>query len=143
MSRRYGRGVDPALEVALELLAAAPLVTGRYGKFNPDLGVPIRSTVGYPRFWRHGPLVHAKEITPYGVFGNRELDDSAQRIAYLARLQDLAVPAVEFLAGVARQHPGQRLVVCCFEDVHAGEECHRRWFADWFESRYGIAVPEL
>ena len=44
-------------------------MTGRYAKFRPDLGVPIRSTVGYPRFWRHGQLIHARDITPYGVFG--------------------------------------------------------------------------
>jgi hypothetical protein len=34
-------------------------------------------------------------------------------------------------------------VGCCFEDVHAGQERHRRWHAEWPADRYGIAVPEL
>jgi hypothetical protein len=104
--------------------------------------VPIRSTVGYPQFWRHGPLWHVTGITPYGVFG-KVLDDDTARAAYRNRLDDHAEVILASLAEVARRHPGQPVVVLCFEDVHTGQDCHRRWFAEWFEERYGIAVAEL
>ncbi len=126
----------------LELLANAPLVTGRYQSWKPGDGVPIRSTVGYPRFWRHGPLWHATEITPYGVFG-KGLDHDTARASYRRRLDRHAGAILVGLSQVARRHPGEPLVVLCFEDVHAGEVCHRRWFAEWFEERYGVAVAEL
>jgi hypothetical protein len=126
----------------LELLANAPLVTGRYQSWKRGDGMPIRSTVGYPRFWRHGPLWHVTGITPYGVFG-KVLDEETARAAYGQRLDRHAGAILAGLAEVARRHPGQPVVVLCFEDVHAGQVYPRRWFAEWFEERYGIAVAEL
>jgi hypothetical protein len=126
----------------LELLANAPLLTGRYQSWKPGDGVPVRSTVGYPKFWRHGPLLHAIGITPYGVFG-KGLDHDTARAAYRQRLDLHAGAILSDLAEIARTHRGQPVVVLCFEDVHAGQICHRRWFAEWFEERYGIAVDEL
>ena len=70
-------------------------------------------------------------------------DDVEARLAYLARLQDLAEPTIRFLSDVARANPGQPLVVLCFEDVHAGGVCHRTWFAEWMKGRFGITVKEL
>ena len=125
-----------------ELLANAPLVTGRYQSWQPGHGVPIRSTVGAPRFWRHGEMPHLREITPYGVFG-KGLDHEAARAAYRTRLDQRGDAIVAGLADLARRHPAQALCVLCFEDVQAGKECHRRWFATWFEERHGIVVPEL
>jgi hypothetical protein len=125
-----------------ELLADAPLVTGRYQSWKPGDGVPIRSTVGAPRFWRHGAMPHLREITPYGVFG-KGLGHAAARAAYRTRLDQHADAIVASLADLARRHPSQALCVLCFEDVHAGEQCHRRWFASWFEERHGLVVPEL
>jgi hypothetical protein len=130
------------LRADLDVLEAAPLLTGRYQNWRPEHGVAVRSTVGTPKFWRHGELIHARAITPYGVFGSG-LDVDAARSAYVARLEARAQSVVAFLAAVARQHPGQPVVVLCFDNVHAGESCHRRWFAGWFEDRFGIAVPEL
>ena len=123
----------------LALLAAAPLVTGRYAAFRPEHGVPIRSTCGAPKRFRGGPLVFARQLAPWGLLSPTISDDEARR-RYVARLDDTIVM---FLAGVARAFPGQQLVVLCYENVHAGQHCHRRWFAEWFEGRYGIEVPEL
>ena len=61
----------------------------------------------------------------------------------MAQLDDQAGPTVRFLADVARTHPGRRLCVCCYENVLAGEVCHRRWFAEWMEDCHGLVVPEL
>src|SRR5262245_55759695 len=108
---------DRPLGPALEVVAAAPLLTARYAKFHPGQGVAVRTSVGAPRFWRHGPMCHCKELTPYGVFKNPDLDEAGQRLAYLARLNDLAAPAIEFLAETARANPGSPLLVLCFEDL--------------------------
>ena len=126
----------------LELLTDAPLVTGRYQSWKPGDGVPIRSTVGYPRFWRHGPLWQVTEITPYGVFG-KGFDAGTARSLYRKRLERHAATIPASLGDITRRHRGRPLVVLCFEDVYAGQVCHRRWFAEWFEERYGIAVAEL
>ena len=31
----------------------------------------------------------------------------------------------------------------CYENVHKGEVCHRRWAADWFLAEHGLIVPEV
>jgi hypothetical protein len=101
----------------------------------------VRSTVGQPRFWKHEPLVRCHEVTPHGIFG-RGFDTETAQVMYLDRLDRLATPAVTFLADVARAHPGQALVILCFDRV-PGQTCHRRWFAEWCESRFGIVVAEV
>jgi hypothetical protein len=117
-------------------------MTGRFQTFEPAMGVPVRSTVGVPRFWKHGEMDHARDATPYGIFGSA-LDDEAAWLAYLERLDRRSGQLVGFLADVARRHPGQPVVVLCFEDVHAGQVCHRRWMAEWFVERFGLTVPEV
>jgi hypothetical protein len=133
-----------SLSPDLQAIKAAPLVTARYSSWRPELGVPIRTSVGHPRFWRRGvPLLQMRSVTPHGVFRNPTLHTvSEQRVAYLARLEDLADDIVAELAALAHAFPGKALVVLCFEDLTKGE-CHRRWFAEWFEGRYGIEVPEV
>jgi hypothetical protein len=118
------------------------LVTSRYQTWRPSDGVPIRSTVGAPKFWRGPELIHLREITPYGVFGKGLDPDEASHL-YRARLDRHADKIITDLAAIARQHPGQALVVLCYENVHAGQSCHRRWFAEWCHQRHGLVVPEL
>jgi hypothetical protein len=124
----------------LEVIATAPLMTGRYQTWRPGLGVPIRSTVGAPKFWRHGRLVFVRQLAPWGLL-SPTMDDATARRIYVDRLNVRAGDVVAELAGIARAYPGQPLVVLCFEP--AGQECHRFWFADWFGGRYGVEVSEL
>jgi hypothetical protein len=121
---------------------AGVLVTSRYRSWKPAHGVPIRSTVGEPKFWRGPPLVFVRALAPYGDFGRHLPTDEARR-RYLARLDRHAEEIVTALAALARSHPDQPLVVLCFEDVHAGQVCHRRWFAEWMQDRHGVEFPEL
>jgi hypothetical protein len=131
-----------AFDDDLRAIRSAGLVTGRYARWMPGHGVPIRTSVGAPRFWRHGPLVFVEDLAPFGIFG-KDLPAHVARGRYMDRLQEKAGQFVPALAAIARQHPGERLCVLCFEDVHAGRECHRRWFAEWFEHRFGDVVPEV
>jgi hypothetical protein len=44
---------------------------------------------------------------------------------------------------ISAEHGGRRLVLLCFENVLAGESCHRRMFAEWWKDKSGQEVPEL
>jgi hypothetical protein len=81
-------------------------------------------------------------VDPVWNFG-RDLDADEARELYRQRLDRHAESVISNLARLARQHPDQALCVLCFEDVLAGQPCHRRWFAEWFEERYRITVAEL
>lgn len=132
----------------IALPAEGVIVTGRYQDWTAEDGVPVRTTVGYPRFWkgpsRGGPaLQYVKEIAPFGVFKNDELDQDEKRMLYRQRLEENKELIVDRLGGLAAENPDTRLGLLCYENVAAGEVCHRRWFADWYEGRFGIAVPEF
>src|SRR5262245_31563894 len=61
---------------------------------------------------------------------------------YLAQLDSVGVDriraALQQLQGKARG-----IALLCYEDVRAGERCHRRYLADWLKSRAGLEIPEL
>jgi hypothetical protein len=38
---------------------------------------------------------------------------------------------------------GITVVMLCFENVLAGERCHRRYVAEFIEQNTGLVVPEL
>ena len=44
---------------------------------------------------------------------------------------------------IGDEEGGEVLALLCFEDVHAGEVCHRHMFADSWEERTGEEVREL
>ncbi len=96
--------------------------------------------MGAPRFWRGPPLEFVPKLAPYGLL---HLEGDDFRVPYRQRLDRHALRIVASLADVARRHPGQRLVLCCYEDVWAGQHCHRTDFAAWAEERFGLVVPEL
>jgi hypothetical protein len=126
----------------LMLIRASGIVTGRYAVWKPSHGVPIRTTVGSPRFWRGPPLVDGRRLAPWGLL-DPELPTDVCRQRYEQRLDELGDEVIELLERIAEDHDGERLVLLCFENVHRGEFCHRRWLAEWIEDRYGIVVPEL
>jgi hypothetical protein len=130
----------------LELLARTPIVTSRYAGFKPEYGVPVRITVGTPRYWKssvNGELESVLALAPYErIFWSDTATDEEMIPVYHQRLERKIGSIVKGLAAIARGHPGRRLVLLCYEDVEK-DACHRRWFADWFESHFDIPVPEL
>jgi hypothetical protein len=128
------------LEADLDVLRDARIVTGRYQRFQPTEGVPVRTTVGAPRFWRHGTMLQAKAITPWYEF---RLPEEEAEVAYKDRLDREAGRVIHQLAGLVAQAGDRTLVLLCFDDLNAGSYCHRRWFAEWLWDSYQIEVPEL
>lgn len=126
-------------------LAGLELGTCSYRAFTPDMGVPVRTSVGLARGFKF-PHEFVSELAPYGIFRNAKYADATtaeKRIAYNTRIAGKVAPMLAKLAGLRDSYPGARLVLLCWENVHAGEECHRRWAADWLESELGLIVPEL
>jgi hypothetical protein len=135
------------LAADLEVVRDALFVTGRYQDFRPELGVGVRTTLGGPEkygWWRNrARLVMPKPwaVPPWREF--RIEDATEGEAAYCTRLDGESDRVIHQLADLATQFPGRRLVLLCYEDVHRGEVCHRRWFADWMWSRWQIEIPEL
>jgi uncharacterized protein YeaO (DUF488 family) len=108
-------------------------------------GVHVRISRGHPRGTPSLPVI--RELWP-----SRELLDGfqAQEIGYQewhdryrGEIEPHAVAIEQRLGELAGEHPDAPLVLCCFERVERGEHCHRRVFAEWWEERTGVAVPEL
>jgi len=70
--------------------------------------------------------------------------DRAFEAAYLAELEEAGVEKIgAMLRKISDEEGGKPLVLLCWEDVHAGQLCHRRMFAAWWTEQTGQQVPEL
>jgi hypothetical protein len=121
------------------------IATSRYHARDVILAsplAPVRVAVGAPRFPFGFDLAGAcSMLVPYGAFG-RNLSHDEFESAYRTRLDRFGVDAIRSqLERLAVDAPG--VVLLCFEDVHAGQSCHRRVFAQWWQERTGEEVPEL
>lgn len=113
------------------------VLTASYRTYRPDLGVPVRISLGRPE-----NLAVADSLTdlmPFGIFRRYEGAEFDRR--YRARLDRIGV---EKIAATFRDlglaYGGTPLVLLCFEPP--GQPCHRRTFADWWHRRTGVWVPE-
>lgn len=128
----------PRLETELRI------ATSRYQA--PDLVLesgllPIGITVGVARGLRYELAGNVGMLAPHGL---RELDDEALAVTYRERLDHFGASAIgNVLGAFVAAHDAPGVVLLCFEDVLAGEPCHRRTFAEWWQEQTGVAVPEL
>lgn len=113
--------------------------------YHPELGFAVRTSVGSLRGFKH-PHANVSELAPYGIFKNPKYEGASwdeKRAGYYERLNNKGVSMFTKLVELQREHPDQALVLLCWENVHQGEECHRRWAADWFKEQLGLDVPEV
>ncbi|MCX4609414.1 hypothetical protein [Streptomyces mirabilis] len=130
-----------------EVRQPLPLATTRYANWKPELGyLPVGVTVGRARFFKH-PYESIPALAPWELMKGplANIDNIAvERIVYFERLR---VYEHEILAGLqelAARYPDTPACLLCFEKVaELGEACHRRWFAEWAEKRWGWEIPEL
>ena len=120
------------------------LVTTSYKSFKPEMGIPIQTSIGNPKFWRWNALTQAKVFYPYATFKKHGDKTMEQKSVIYQKSLDAYAPMIEKMldsfCAIAGDKP---LVLMCYEDVLAGEICHRLWLAEWFKTRYNIDVPEL
>jgi hypothetical protein len=145
-----------------EVPTPIPVFTGRYRavydciKAGHDLPVlPVVTSVGLPRYIAEARDWHkAAVLAPYGIVGKTDSQVDFEDL-YRARLDKKGVEFIhETLLNIwSAQNPGswsdtpleerKPLVLLCFEDLDAGEWCHRRMFAAWYELKTTQVIPDL
>ena len=105
--------------------------------------VPVRTSLGAPRMTLSYPLSEQiRPIAPHGrIF---KLQGDAFDTAYLRQLGRSGVHRFQVaFESLWDRYPDRDLVLCCFENVWAGEGCHRRLFAEWWFEKTGEMIDEL
>jgi hypothetical protein len=120
----------------------AQFLTCSYSAFRPDMGTPVRITLGGPRQPEPTGRAHwlyVAELAPRGwYFRSAEFDRH-----YTAQLDRYAAGIEEKLTRLG-EATGSPLVLLCFERrIRGPADCHRRSFAQWWQERTGQQVPEL
>lgn len=121
------------------------IATCSYTDFRPEMGLPVQTSTGNARFFKHGPLAKLPEAAPFGIFGNAEYmgKPEAFKAAYLRRLDDHAEIITAKLRIIAEEF-SLPPVLLCFENLSdPTKSCHRTWLAEWLETHSGLVVPEL
>lgn len=123
-----------------------PLVaTCSYKEFRDEMGLPVRTSVGFPRW--HLPYsleFNMAAAAPAGAL--RKIGDRDVFVpAYRARLDGTgAEKFLEDFRALSEANDGKTIVLLCFENpLNSSTWCHRTIFAEWFEEKTGIAVPEF
>ncbi|MFC7791376.1 hypothetical protein [Streptomyces cinereoruber] len=125
------------------------LATCTYQEFTPNMGTPVRTTAGAPRFPLSYALAgHARLITP-----TRDLLKIKSRDAYewgyrrLLNGNTLDNIQRELFAIAGAFDLDTPLVLLCFDRLDRltppDDWCHRSMFAAWWTERTGVEVPEL
>ncbi|MGW4073794.1 hypothetical protein ACWELB_09790 [Streptomyces asiaticus] len=120
------------------------LFTNRYQAFQSSQGVPVRITLGAPRFKLSYSLTHVvPELAPRREYFSKPLPEFTA--AYRGDLDRLGATRVaDRLRQIAEAEGDHRLVLLCFEDLaDAAQWCHRRIFASWWKDATGDTVREL
>ncbi|MFJ9745731.1 ParB/RepB/Spo0J family partition protein [Streptomyces chartreusis] len=121
------------------------IATCTYQEFTPDMGVPVRTTVGRPRFRLGYELTaHARTLTPTRDLLKIE-DEAAYEAGYRALLGTRGADAIRTeLEGIAAQHGNGRLVLLCFDRLDKPNSwCHRTHAARWLGEHLDLDAPEL
>lgn len=115
------------------------LSTSSYHRYRPEWGRAIRTSVGRARWFPHDQ-VHARTLTPFGIFGVIH-DPDEYAAAYLARLDRYGQQVLDELARLTNGAGGVLLCHCNLSKP--GAWCHRTLAADWLAERLGLDVAEV
>jgi hypothetical protein len=111
--------------------------TASYRAWTPNLGVPVRTSLGVPR-WFSAPLLELPSAFPYGLFG-KDLDEATFTRKYRARLWRQRPRVLRELAEL-REGYGD-VCLLCFEGPD--RFCHRRVLGAWLSEQLGEPVEEV
>lgn len=123
------------------------LATCNYHAFRSDMGIPVRTSNGLPKYWPHnGILPHWEAVTPNRPFN---LPFEPFRKNYRAKLSGSGLASLradmETIYEAAKgDWPSNRLVLLCFENISKPDNwCHRTMFREWWQEQTGETIPEL
>jgi len=82
-----------------------------------------------------------KELAPYGIHG--KYTGNIAKIMYVEMLERLGIKKVlELIKEMEERFKGEDIILCCWENVFNGKECHRRWLAEWIKEKSGYTIDE-
>ncbi len=128
------------------------IATCSYGEFKQELGVPVRASVGFPKWFPDQVGMFAWEnVFPKFYWKQLPFDEFRRR--YLAMLDGHGAEKLQgditwMAEQYAKTHDGdlpERLVLLCFEKLSKGPDnwCHRTMLADYLERNLSLNVVEL
>jgi hypothetical protein len=103
--------------------------------------VPLQTSRGAPRWKLPYRYRRAMWLAPDDETWMLRGEQEGFKPSYLCQLEEIG--AEEIVARLAEISNGLPVVMLCWEDVHAGQVCHRRYVAEFIEDETGIVVPEL
>lgn len=125
------------------------LATTRFQNWRPEGGyLPVGITVGRPRFVRYD-YVSVSVLAPFELMRGalKGIDNiEIERKVYRERLRVYEPEILAALDELAHKYQDTAAALMCFEDVNGKDGpngCHRRWFAQWADERWGWDIPEL
>lgn len=135
------RSVDDVLD------AMPDVVTTRWGNrgLEHTSYVPVRISVGNPKFpvsFEVGGFI--KDLAPEFAWLKMSAADYDER--FFGKLERVGVTKIaEQLIALSRRHNGRPLALLCFEQMWGpkASPCHRRAFAEWWESKTGRRILEI
>ncbi len=125
------------------------IATCSFGEFRPEMGYPIRTSRGAPKWFTY-PYMNWDAVYPAYYMLSLEYDDYRPR--YLRQLNDLGFEKLlgdlEFRSEeYAKVNGGEvrPLVLLCYEKLSKGPDqwCHRSLLAEFLETGFGSPVVEL
>jgi len=109
-------------------------------KKMPEDYTKVRISIGNPR-WKLPYEIAGKipELMPTRDMLGMEFKEY-QKI-YLNMLEDVGIDKIK---KILKQF-GNKVILLCFENISKDTEtwCHRRMFAEWYESKTGTKIAEL
>lgn len=124
------------------------IATCSYGEYKPEMGMPVRTSVGFPKWFSH-PSMAWENTYPEYHWLKLPYDDYHAR--YLRKLDNIGTATLrgdlEFMAETyAKIHRivPDRAVLLCFEKLSKdGAWCHRTMLSAYLEEHLGLTVVEL
>ncbi len=124
------------------------IATCSYGEFKPEMGMPVRTSIGVAR-WFTQPSVAWENTYPKYHWLQLPYDDYHAR--YVAKLDEVGADTLradlEFMADTYEKlthTKPERAVLLCFEKLSkAGAWCHRSILATYLEEHLGCTIVEL
>lgn len=121
------------------------LATCSFSEFTPDMGHPVRVSIGFPRYALRYPLK-----TTFAPFTPRKdyLYVKSDEVFYRKlreQIENVGLASLENqLSIIAAVNDADVLVMLCFEKLSKpGADCHRTFVRRWWEATTGQPVPEL
>jgi hypothetical protein len=122
------------------------VVTCSYSEYRPDMGQPVRISLGAPRWWKE-PIPSWSAL--WSLTPRRDYlyaSDEVYIEKYTAQLERHGVPEiVGDFERIAERAQKDTLVLMCFEKLAKpdGGWCHRTLFAVWWLQKTGELLQEL